>query len=106
MVLLIGDNDVHIIAGTQAMVRDAEQAICVGRQVYADYIGALIGDYIQKSRILMGKAVVVLPPDQRSNKNIDGRDRSAPIQFLLRFLQPFGVLVEHRIDNVNEGLIS
>ena len=30
----------------------------------------------------------------------------APVQFLLRFLQPFGVLVEHRVDDVDEGLVA
>ena len=35
-----------------------------------------------------------------------GRHGGAPVQFHFRFLQPFGVLVEHGIDDVNEGFVG
>ena len=54
----------------------------------------------------MSEAVVILPPDQRSDEDVDGRHRRAPVEFFLRFLQPFGVLVEHRIDHVHEGFVG
>jgi len=44
------------------MVRDAEQAVRVGRQVDANHVGALVGDDIKKARVLMGEAVVILSP--------------------------------------------
>ena len=34
------------------------------------------------------------------------RNRRAPVEFLLRLLQPLGVLVEHRIDDVDEGFVG
>ena len=87
------------------MIRHAEQAIRVGRQIDADHVGALVGDHVEKSGILMREAVVILPPDQRRDEEVDGRHGRAPVEFFLRLLQPFGVLVEHRIDHVHEGFV-
>ena len=106
MILLVGDDDVDVIARTQAMVRHAQQAVRIGRQIDADDVRAFIGDHVQKSGILMGEAVVILPPDQRCDEDVDRGHRRAPVQLLLRFLQPFGVLIEHRIDDVDEGFVG
>ena len=64
MVLFVRDNDVDVIARAQAMIRHAKQAVCVGRQIDADYIGALIGDHVKKSGILVSEPVVILTPDK------------------------------------------
>ena len=76
MLLLVGDDHVDVIARAQAMVGHAEQAVRIGRQIDADHVRALVGDHVKKSRVLMGEAVVVLPPDQRSNQDVDGRNRA------------------------------
>src|ERR1019366_6486893 len=53
------------MARTQAMIRHAEQAVRVGRQINTDHIRAFVGDHVEKSGILVGDTVVILPPDQR-----------------------------------------
>ena len=71
----------------------------------ARHTRALVGDDIQKTRILVGKAVVVLPSDGRGNQQVEQGDIRTPRQFTA-FFQPFGVLVEHRIDDMDEGFIG
>ncbi len=82
MVLLVGDDDVDVIAGTQAMIGDAEQAVGVWRKIDACNGGTFVGDDIEEAGILVGEAVVILTPDERSDENVDGRNGSAPIEFL------------------------
>ena len=53
----------------------------------------------------MGEAVVVLSPDVAREQVIERRNRPTPRQSECD-LQPFGVLVEHRIDDVDEGLVA
>ena len=62
MFLLVCHNHVDVIPRAQAMVAHAEQAVRVWRQINADHVRALIRHDIQKARILMRKAVVILPP--------------------------------------------
>ena len=64
MLLLVRDDDVDVVARPQAMIGHAEQAVCVRRQIDAHDIRALVGDHVKKSRILVRKAVVILPPHQ------------------------------------------
>jgi hypothetical protein len=49
--------------------------------------------------------VVVLPPDVRREQVVQRRDRPAP-RDRTRRLQPLGVLVEHRVDDVDERLVA
>src|SRR4029077_12860492 len=60
---------------------------------------------IDEAGILMGKAVMVLPPHVRAQKIVQRRDRTAP-RNLVTYLQPLGVLVEHGIYDVDEGLVT
>ncbi len=53
----------------------------------------------------MAEAVMVLAPDVRGQQIIEGGDRAPPRQ-PARHLQPFGVLVEHRIHDVDEGFVA
>ena len=53
----------------------------------------------------MREAVVVLPPDVRAEEVVERRDR-APPRDLPRHLQPLRVLVEHRVDDVDERLVA
>src|SRR5208282_5087880 len=87
------------------MIRHAQQAVRVWRQINAYYVGALIGHNIEKSWVLMSEAVVVLPPYKRRDEEVEGWHRSAPAQFFFRLLQPLSVLVEHRIDHMHECFI-
>ena len=63
--LLVADDYVDVILAAQAVVGDRQQAVDVGRQIDARHRCALIDDHIEKSRILMGEAVVILAPDVR-----------------------------------------
>jgi hypothetical protein len=50
------------------MVCDRQQAVRVGGQVDAYYARALVGDYVEKTGILVRKSIVVLPPDERGDQ--------------------------------------
>jgi hypothetical protein len=54
---------------------------------------------------LMTEAVVVLPPDVRTEQVVERGDRAAPGN-VAGHLKPFGVLVEHRVDDVDKGLVA
>jgi len=51
------------------------------------------------------EAVVVLSPDV-AGKEIVERSNWSPPRDLVDLLEPLGVLVEHRVDDVDEGLIA
>ena len=51
------------------------------------------------------EAVVVLPPDVRAQQVVERGDGPPP-GHVARRLQPLGVLVEHRVDDVDEGLVA
>ena len=53
----------------------------------------------------MAEAVVVLPPYMRGQQIIERGDRAPPRECRAN-LQPLGVLVEHRIDDVDECLVA
>src|SRR5450759_979017 len=63
--LLAGHDDVDVVAAPQAVVRDRQHRVGVRRQIDSDDLGLLVDDDIDKARVLMGEAVVVLTPDQR-----------------------------------------
>src|ERR1017187_3624023 len=87
------------------MIRDGKQRIRIGGQVDADDLGLLVDDVIDEARILMAEPVVILPPNVARQEIIERRDRPTP-RDVMADLEPFGVLVEHRIDDVDEGLIT
>ena len=76
--LLAGDDQVDVVAAAQAVIRHRQQAIGVGRQIDAHDVGFLVGDMVDEAGILVGKAVVVLPPDMRGQQIVQRRDRLAP----------------------------
>ena len=53
----------------------------------------------------MREAVVVLAPDVGGQQVVERGDRRAP-RDAPGYLQPLGVLVEHRVDDVDEGLVA
>ena len=80
MGLFVRDDYIDVIAGAQAVVGDAEETICVRRQVNADYTGAFVGDHVEEAGILMRETVVILTPDQRSDEDVDGGHGGAPVR--------------------------
>jgi hypothetical protein len=62
--LLVGDDDVHVVLATEAVVAYREQTVGVGRQVDAHHAGALVRHHVEEAGVLVREPVVVLPPDQ------------------------------------------
>ena len=60
---------------------------------------------VDEARVLVREAVVILLPDVGRQQVVERGDRPAPFD-LAGGLQPFGVLVDHRIHHVDEGLVA
>ncbi|OIQ69769.1 hypothetical protein GALL_486260 [mine drainage metagenome] len=105
MLLLVADDDVDIVGALETMVGDRQQAVHIGRKVDTRDIGAFVDDQVEEARILMREAIVVLPPHGRGDEQIERRHRCAP-GHRLGHGQPFGMLVEHGVDDVDESLVG
>src|SRR3989344_839360 len=103
--LFSGNDDIDVVAATKAVVGDGEEGICIRWQIDADDFGLLVYDVINESWILVGKAIVVLLPDVRCEEDVERRNGPSPWD-LARDLQPFGMLIEHRVYDVDECLVA
>ena len=101
-----GDHDVDVVAAAQAVIHHRQQAVGIRRQVDAHDLGLLVHHVVDEARILMREAVVILPPDVRRQQVVQRRDLAAATAGCERDLQPLRVLVEHRIDDVDERLVA
>lgn len=99
------DQHVHIVAAADAVVKAAQQAVGVRRQVQAHDIGLFVGDMVQKAGVLVGVAVVVLLPDVGGQNQVQRGDALAPRQ-LVADLEPLGVLRYHGIHHADEALVA
>src|SRR5450830_903978 len=99
------DYDVDIMAAAQAMIPDRKQAVGIRRQIHTHNGRLLVDHMVDEARVLMRKTVMHLLPDMRSKQVIKRRYFSPPWQFR-RDLQPLGMLIEHRIDDMNECLVT
>ena len=103
--LLAGYDYIDVVPAAQAMIGHREKAIGIRWQIDANNVGFLVHYVIDEPRILMSKAVMVLAPDMRCEQVIERGDRAAPFDMACD-LQPLRVLVEHGIDDVNEGFVT
>jgi hypothetical protein len=103
--LLAGHDHVHQVPAAQAPVGDAQETVSIRRQVDADDLRLLVDDVIDEPGILVAESVVILAPDMARQQVVERGDRAAPSD-VMAHLQPLGVLVEHRIDDVNEGFVA
>jgi hypothetical protein len=87
------------------VVHGREQTVGIRRQVNAHDIGALVGDNIEETGILVRETVVVLSPDGSCEENVERRNLLPPLN-LEALLDPFAVLVHHAVDDVDERLIA
>jgi hypothetical protein len=87
------------------VVEDRQQAVRVGRQVHPDDVGFLVDHVVEEPGVLVGEAVMVLLPDVGGEQVVQRGDLPPPRQ-LRGDLEPLGVLVEHRVDNVDERLVA
>ena len=103
--LLARHDDVDVLARAQAVIVGRQQRVGVRRQVHPHDVGALVHHVVDEARVLVGEAVVVLPPDVTGQQVVQARDRAPPGN-VVGHLEPLGVLVEHRIDDVDECLVA
>jgi hypothetical protein len=87
------------------VVGDAEEAVGVGRHIDAADVGTLVHHDVDETGVLVGEAVVVLPPHGRGDQQVERGDGGAPSE-LAADREPLGVLVEHRVDHVGERLVG
>jgi len=57
--LFVRDDDVDVVGGLEAVVHGTQQAVAVGGEVDADDFGALVGDDVEETWVLVGEAVVI-----------------------------------------------
>lgn len=86
------------------MIHGREQAVSVRGKVDTHNLWTLVGHYIEEAWVLVRESVMILAPYSCCKKNVEGRYFGPPVDFKA-LLQPFTVLVDHRVDDVNEGLI-
>ena len=103
--LFTGNDQVDVVPAAKTVIGYREQAVGVGRQIDAHDVGLFARNVIDEARILVGEAVVILPPDMRREQIIQRRDRLAP-RDCFGGLQPFCMLIEHRVDDVGERLVA
>src|ERR1700730_698019 len=103
--LLSGADEIDIVAAAQAVIGDREQAIRVGRKINADHVGFFVSDVVDEAGVLVGETIVVLAPDMGGEQVVEGSNGLTPGNGT-GGLQPFGVLVEHGVDDVNEGFVA
>src|SRR5688572_2790167 len=60
---------------------------------------------IDEAGILMAETIMVLSPHMRGQQVIERCDGPAP-RDVVAYLQPFSVLVEHRVDDMNKSLVT
>src|SRR5215472_5107160 len=87
------------------MVGYRKKAVCVRRQIDPHHIGFLVDHVIDEAGILVGESVVVLTPDMGGKQIVEGGNRAPPLD-MARDLQPFCMLVEHGIHNMDKGFIT
>ena len=103
--VLAGDDDVDVMAAAQAVVHDGEQAIGIGRKIDAHDLRLLVDDVVNEAGVLVGEAVVVLAPDVGGEEIIERGDLAPPGE-AGGHLQPLGVLVEHRVNDMNKCFVA
>ena len=78
VLLLVADDHVDVVGALEAMIGDAEQGIHIRRQVDAANIRALVHHQVEEARILVGEAVVILPPHGGGDQQVERGHRRTP----------------------------
>ena len=102
--LLAGHHEVHVVHRAQAVVHCGEQRVRIRRQVHPDDLRLLVDDVVDEAGVLMAEAVVVLAPDVAREQVVERGHRRAPLDLAGDF-EPLRMLVEHRVDDVDERLV-
>ncbi len=102
--LLPGDDHVDVVTAAQHVIGGGQQSVGVRRHVDPDDLGTLVEDVVDEAGVLVREAVVVLTPDVRGEEVVQRGDGCAPVQPPRR-AEPLDVLVDHRVDDMGEGLV-
>src|ERR1035437_5168048 len=86
-------------------IGDRKQGVGIGWKIYPNDVRLLVDHDVQEARVLMAVAVVVLPPYVRGEQIVERSDGLAPGNLVGGF-EPFGELIEHGIDDVDEGFVA
>ena len=70
MLLFVAHNHVNVVGAFQTMVGYGKQAVYVRRQIDAGNRRTLVDHQVDKARILVGKAIVILPPDGGGDQQV------------------------------------
>src|ERR1700722_3453567 len=88
--LLSAGDDIDVVAASQTMIKDAEQAVTVRRIVHTDGIASACQRVVHKPGGLVAEAVVIIAPRMTCEQNVQRCDRLAPC-ILAALLQPLGM---------------
>ena len=103
--LLTRNDHIDVVAAPEAVIDNGEQGVRVRWQIDADNVCLLVHHMIDEARVLVAEAIVILAPDMGGQEIGERGDRLAPSD-LAGNVQPLGVLVEHRVHNVDEGFVA
>ena len=76
--LLTGDDQVDVVRLRRQWSATDSRQCCIGRQIDAHDVGLFTRDMIDEARILVGEAVVILPPDVRREQVVQRGNRLPP----------------------------
>ena len=105
--LFATENGVHAVGRLVAALGNGKRHIRVRRIICIDdmRLVCLVEEQIDKAGILMREAVVVLTPHMTRQQDVETADRRAPRNLSHSSLEPFAVLVDHRIDHMDKALV-
>lgn len=89
----------------QTIIRDVQQSVGIWWQIDTDHICLFVGYVIDEIGVLVREAIVILAPHVRTQQMVQRGNRQAPWNLSADF-QLLGVLAEHRVDDVNERLVT
>jgi hypothetical protein len=94
-----------LMPAAQAVIGHRQEAVGVGGEIDADGVSFFVDGVVDEARVLMRQAIVILSPHVGSEEVVEGGQLSAPGQAACG-LEPLGVLVEHRVDDMNECFVT
>ena len=103
--LFAGHDHVDVVAAAEAVIGHGQQAIGVRGEIDTDHRRLLVDDQVDETRVLMGEPVVVLTPHV-ARQQVGERRHGSPPRDVVGGLEPFGVLIEHGVHDVDERLVA
>lgn len=63
MVLLVGNDYIYVASTVKAVIHRAQETVSIRRQIDPHNLRRLVGNNVEKSRILVSEPVVILTPN-------------------------------------------